>query len=972
MSPLSRRKFLGLLSVSAAFAAVSCKDYRDKGAIVPYNKQPENITLGKPNFYASALADGTPVLIKTREGRPIKIDGNPEHPLNKGKISVRGHANILSLYDPERIQRPMKRSGDKLNPAKWDDIDNEIISMLQTTAGSGKEISIIYGKNTSPTFNNLLKQFSEKYPTTKIYTYDLFNDSNKKTAWKDMYGTDKYPLTDWAKSDVILSIDGDFLGNEGNLEEQIREFTARRDSENPGNFNRLYTVEGALSLTGANSDYRLRLSPVLYNEFLMALIQHCDSCGIDTKPFNFSGVRPLKEIAKSAGIKEEYINLLVKDLKNSKGKSIVYGGNHLPVDTHYLINILNELLGNKQLYRTDTRDVAYSEYSSFEDWKQLVGKINSGKSGTVLILDKNPVFHLPEDLGLKAALEKANTIYLGLKENETSETAKYILPIHHALESWGDFKPRTGMVTLQQPVIEPLYDTRQKESLLLVWSGNAKYSNDTYHKYLMMNWEEKVYPTMNLLSSFRQFWNSALHDGFITYKTEPMEFIDLDLTTIPASKVYKEAGITVQLRNNYSIGDGSYADNGWLQELPHPISKTVWDNYAAIAPATAKKYDLENNDLIKVKVNGREINLPVLVQPGTAENLIVTELGYGRTKAGVIGTNVGFDASKIMTSNTGFNFMFTGAEIAKTGETYKVVSTQEHHDLDDEFVKDFHKSRDIIQEGTVEEYEHNPEFLKEHKHKIISITPPHEYKDVKWGMAIDLNKCIGCNNCVASCNVENNIPVVSKDQVEKGREMHWMRIDRYYSGTPDEPETSIQPMLCQHCDNAPCENVCPVVATTHSPDGLNQMTYNRCVGTRYCANNCPYKVRRFNFFDFREHTGDGYYYQDSLKLLNNPEVTVRSRGVMEKCTFCVQRIMDAREESKRTGKPLKGSDVKTACQEACPAEAILFGDLNDPDSKVSKLTKANLGYRALEILNVKPNVTYTAKLRNRENGESRH
>ncbi|ROL62070.1 4Fe-4S dicluster domain-containing protein, partial [Bacteroidetes/Chlorobi group bacterium ChocPot_Mid] len=527
-----------------------------------------------------------------------------------------------------------------------------------------------------------------------------------------------------------------------------------------------------------------------------------------------------------------------------------------------------------------------------------------------------------------------------------------------------DFNLRSGIYSLQQPVIAPLYDTRQKEAILLGWISGA-YSENNYHKYLMDRWEKEVYPIAGTMVDFRKFWYSALHDGVIQLEQQenkiPPAPKDLDLT----GSLIKESGYTVILNRSYSIGDGRYANNGWLQELPHPVSKVAWDNYAAISPKTAKELGVANNDLIEINIEGRKVKLPVIEQPGMAEKVIATELGYGRTNAGEVGTNVGFNANALISLAGGISqWIYTGAKVTKTGEAYKVFSSQEHHPVDEEFVKDFHFKRDIIQEGTLNEYKKDKKFLKQHSHEIDSMYGEKQYKGVKWAMAIDLNKCISCTNCITACNIENNVPVVGKDQFGRGREMQWIRLDRYYSGTPEEPKVSTQPMLCQHCDHAPCENVCPVVATNHSEDGLNQMVYNRCVGTRYCANNCPYKVRRFNFYNFREKFAEGFQAKDSLSLLHNPEVTVRSRGVMEKCTFCVQRIEEARQEATKSGRKLKGDDVKTACQVACPADAIVFGDMNDEKSDITKLRKHDLGYHVLEMLNVRPNVTYIAKLRN--------
>jgi molybdopterin-containing oxidoreductase family iron-sulfur binding subunit len=476
-----------------------------------------------------------------------------------------------------------------------------------------------------------------------------------------------------------------------------------------------------------------------------------------------------------------------------------------------------------------------------------------------------------------------------------------------------------------------------------------------------------VFPNLKLKVEFKTFWYSSLHDGVVEFH-EPMKsgsnFYESAITSIAYVPL---SGTTVALTESTFLGDGSYANNGWLQELPDPISKIVWDNYAAVSPKTAKSLNVDNNEMVEIKLPQGTVSVPVFLQPGQADDFISLSLGYGRTNAGPVGSNVGVNANQLLSklSFTGSRVL-SGATITKTANKYELVSTQEHHSLDDEFTKDLHLKRKIIREGTLAGYEKNPKFLHEEKSELPTITKEIEYKGVKWAMAIDLNKCIGCNVCVAGCNVENNIPVVGKEQTAKGRAMQWIRIDRYYSGTDSDPLLSHQPMLCQHCDNAPCENVCPVVATTHSPDGLNQMVYNRCVGTKYCSNNCPYKVRRFNFFNWRNSFADGYYEQQPVSLVQNPEVTVRSRGVMEKCTFCIQRIMEARQHAIEQGSELKGSDVKTACQEACPATAIVFGDMNDSNSEVSKYRRHPLGYHVLEETNVRPNVTYLAKLRNIE------
>jgi len=990
MPAVSRRKFMALLSASSAFAMASCNDYRDKGEIVTYNNKPEFATMGEAIYYASSLNDGQSVLVKTREGRPIKIDGNPDNPLAKGKITVTGHGEILNLYDPERITEPigisesnMKLHSGKPEKIEWDAVDKDVVKAIKKAVAGNKEIAIITNSIVSPTQSKLFADFKAKYPTTKIYNYDFFSDNNRLEAWKACYSNIELPAIKWEKANIILALESDFLGNEGNVIEQTHAYASRRDVDNPNGFNRLYSVEGNMSQTGVNADYRLRLDPMQQYSFVMSiameLAKDIDQA-VYTELKNSGLVSDLKEFEIKNDLNYKTVSYLLKDLSANKGSAIVYAGDKLPKHVHMAVNYLNDMLGNDKLYNSENAQVIFEENTSIAEWEELVQNLNSGNVGLLVNFDSNPVFHLPEDLGFKEAYGKAETVIsLVEMKNESSVNSKYILPINHALESWGDFNLRIGLLTLQQPVISPIYKTRQKEAILLNWMSDKPevYGEDIYHKYLMMRWEAEVYAVVKPMANFRKFWLSTLHDGFLEYKQN----INSDKTSaegeqesenrgilglLLAKKQVNSEGFTLILAKNYTIGDGRYANNGWVQELPHPVSKVAWDNYAAIAPKTAEELKVENNDVIEISIGKRNAKLPVIVQPGMSEPTVAVELGFGRTEVGEVGLNIGTNANVLLTKEDGLSGrIFSSASVKATGDTYDLVSTQEHHAVDDESIKDFHFKRDIIQEGTVDDYLKNPEFLHDKHHPDLSMSPPHEYNDIKWAMAIDLNKCTNCTNCVISCNVENNIPVVGKEQVGNGREMHWMRLDRYYSGTPEDPSVSIQPMLCSHCDKAPCENVCPVVATNHSPDGLNQMVYNRCVGTRYCANNCPFKVRRFNFFNFRSEFADGYYEKESVHLVNNPEVTVRSRGVMEKCTFCVQRISDAKQEALKEGKELKGSDVKTACQMACPADAIIFGNMNDPESKISKLREHNLSYHVLEILNINPNVTYIAKLKNK-------
>lgn len=969
MSKFSRRKFLAVLAASTAYAATGCTSYRDKGEIVPYVDRPEEILPGKPTYYASSFSDdglSYGVLIKTREGRPIKIEGNPDDKINKGKIPSKVHASILNLYDPERLQFP-KVNGRK---AAWEKVNDEITTKLVEYGHSDKEIALITNPVTSPSTQRIIDEFATEYSNVKVFTIQLSNQNNRIVAWEKSFNQTQTPSIKWDKAKVILALESDFLGKEGNTTENRLLYSKGRDIVNTNELSKLYSVEAGMTLTGMNADVRLRLKPEEQTKFVLSIINELknlgkiDSSKLDANVTTLVNNSDLKTFADKNGLDVGKLKELVLNLADNKGKSIVYGGDILTTDTHILINLLNELLENSSQYNFEHAFLNNSKNSTPKEISELISKISKNEIGALINFDSNPLYELPSSFGFAEVVENVETIItLSETPNETTSISNFVLPINNILESWGDYQTRNGQVTLQQPVISPLFETLQKETILLNWINRVPNSEDIYQKYLKENLKEYVYNNGNFAADFNTFWLTALHDGVININSSSQTISKVNQREIKTNGPNSD-GISLVINNNYSFGTGKYANNGWLQELPHPVTKVAWDNYAAIAPATAENNNLENDDLIAISIDGKSIELPVMIQPGMAENTIITEFGYGRENSGEVANHVGFDVTPILNENDLSQYIFSNVTISKTGETYKLVSTQEHHSLDDDFVKDFHRLRKIIQEGTIEEYKANPKFLDENKYDVFSITKSHEYKNEKWAMSIDLNKCLGCSECISSCNVENNVPVVGKDQVELGREMQWMRIDRYYSGSPEEPIVSTQPMLCQHCDNAPCENVCPVNATNHSPDGLNQMAYNRCVGTRYCANNCPYKVRRFNFYNFRDSFADAHYDNELTYLVNNPEVTVRSRGVIEKCTFCIQNIMEVRENAIREGREIRADEVTTSCQSACPTDAIVFGDSNNKDSKVTKHREHDLSYHILEELNIKPNVTYLAKIRN--------
>jgi len=982
LSGLSRRKFIALLSASAALAGAGCSDYRDKGEIIPYNLKPEEVTLGRPNYYASTCngcVQNCGTLIKTREGRPIKIQGNDEHPVNKGKICAKGEASILNLYDPSRLQFPLVNQGGFFNKATWEDVDQAV----QKALSSNGEAAIVSHRINSPTLKRLLDEFVVKYPSAKVYVYDVFTNEIKNSAWKKCYGGESFPLLKWNEANIILALEGDFLGVDGNVIEQMKQFSDRKDVANPKAINRLYSAEGSLSITGINADYRLRVRPDKQYQFVMSLLselvnkKNLGHSLIDASVKNVLSSFSLSKFASENSLDGKVLNYLVNDLHANRGRALVFAGRALDEQTQIAVNFLNEVLGNSALYKSESADLSQTTYSSSSDIAELVTRMKNGAVKTAIHLDCNPVYHFPQYLNYEKALKKVSlSVTLTEFENETSFNSSMVLPIHHMLESWGDYNIRTGVYSLQQPVISPIYGTRQKEAILLNWITNnpKSYSEKIYLDYLKKNWQENIYPKVSSPFSFDKFWVGALHDGIITTKEKANTQFSFSSTSLSALFLRQNdnKGFTISVSESIRLGDGRYANNGWLQEIPHPVTKVTWDNYAAISEDTGKKLGIKNNDLIKVQKDEVTLILPALFQPATAENHISIETGFGRKNSGVIPEEAGFNVQPLvgMKQNTFSPWIVTNVTVTKADGHYKIVSTQDHQNFDDALTKDAYLKRGIVPTGTVSEYLKNPKFLHEGKEeKLPNMYDDFPYNNVKWGMSIDMNKCIGCGNCIASCNVENNIPVVGKEQVDIGREMMWLRLDRYYSGSPENPTVVVQPMLCQHCDQAPCENVCPVAATQHSPDGLNQMVYNRCVGTRYCSNNCPFKVRRFNFLNFRDGFKKGFYEQESVSLMHNPEVTVRSRGVMEKCSFCIQRIMDARQEAIRQNVPLKGSDVKTACQVACGTDAIKFGNINDKTEEFYKYRNHDLGYYVLEELNVKPNVTYLAKLRNTHSEE---
>lgn len=966
----NRRDFLKYFGFSiSAVALAACNKAPVKNAI-PYVMKPENVSPGIANWYAStcgACASGCSILVKTREGRPVKIEGNSDSPLFKGGVCASGQASLLDLYDNERLRGPMT-SG---KSTTWANLDSEIRKALS----SAKGIRLVHGTQNSPTTKKAIAEFVAKYPAAKTVNYEAVSNAALIEANKRAFGKAVIPGYNFDKADVIVSFGADFLGTWISPVEYTKAWVSRRKVTNDKReMSRHYQFEANLSLTGSNADVRVPIKPSAEGVVLVSLYNKiAATAGAPAISMN-SIELPVNMVENAA-----------KELWAAKGKSLVVSGSN-SIDNQLLVAAINSMLGN--IGATVDLD-NYSNQASGDDaaFEAFVADIESGAVDTVIFFNTNPVYSYYKAERLKNAIKKvATTISTNSSIDETAELCKFQAPDSHYLESWNDAEPKAGYYGLSQPAITNVFDTRQVQESLLKWAGN----DTDYYTYLSGNWKT------SWLNGSEDAWKKAIHDGFVATpaKASSSATFAASLTEVAsnatASYVQSKEKTELKLYSKVGLGDGTHANNPWLQELPDPISKVCWDNYLAIGKVTADKLNLKDGDLVSVSANGAKLeNLPVLIQPGQANNTVSIAVGYGRTKGGKVADNVGKNAYALTSFVAGFTrYNSHEVSISKTGDGYRLAHTQTHHTIE---------GRNLIREASLNEYIKDPKAGNHFHAHIISLWEEFDNKGHKWGMAVDMNACTGCGACVVSCSAENNIPVVGRKEILKSREMHWMRIDRYYSfkdkngkkvtreqsmagnALKNEHEEGIidastdfenvkvnfQPVMCQQCGHAPCETVCPVLATVHSSEGLNQMAYNRCVGTRYCANNCPYKVRRFNWFKYRDNDQFDFYMNNDLgRMVINPDVTVRSRGVMEKCTFCVQRIQAGKLKAKMEGRKMVDGDVKTACQQSCPANAIVFGDMMDPNSEISKLYKNERSYVMLEEYDVQPSVYYMTKIRN--------
>jgi MoCo/4Fe-4S cofactor protein with predicted Tat translocation signal len=932
LDSVSRRGFLKTMGASLALAGLTGCTRMPLTEIVPYVRQPENVVPGRPKFYATAFTLGGyawPVLVESNMFRPTKIEGNPEHPASLGGTDVYTQASILDLYDPDRAQN-ITYMGDVRS---WDGFMSAVkgpMNVQQSMAGSG--VRILTPSVSSPTLAAQIKEYLASHPQAKWHVWEPVNRDKVYEGAKMAFGEVVETRYDLSKADVIVSLDADFLyaGFPGSTR-YIRDFAARRNPD--ANMNRLYVIESTPTSTGMKADHRL---PVKASEVEKQALDIALSLRVP-------------------GVVSDRIegwNIAAVDLLRHKGSSVVIVGDHQPPEVHALAHAMNAALDNvgKTVFYSDPVDA--NPVNRSQSLKELTDDIRNGKVDLLLILGGNPVYDAPAELEFASAL-KSNAvqtkIYLGSHRNETAELCQWHVPEAHYLESWSDARAYDGTVSIVQPLIEPLYGGKAAHEIITILAGQPGF---TAHELVRQYWQKQ-----HTGADFETLWRKSLHDGFVEGTAYAPKNVTVKSLTFPEEQPKSGDGIELNFRRDPSIYDGRFANNGWLQELPKPLTKLTWDNPVMIGPAMAERMKLNFKDVVELEFNGKKTKGAIWIQAGHPDNAVTVFLGYGRTRAGRVGTGTGFDVYPLRTSQT--PWFANGVKLTKTGETYNLACTQGYQAIETPDGSE----RPLVLERSLEEYKKHPDFAKEGEPpKELTLYKPQEFPYEKetysWGMAIDLNACVGCNNCIIACQSENNIPVVGQYQTLRGRHMHWLRVDSYYSGPRENPKGFFQPVPCMQCENAPCELVCPVQATTHSTEGLNDMVYNRCVGTRYCSNNCPYKVRRFNFLLFQD------WETPQFKLMRNPDVSVRSRGVMEKCTYCVQRINEHKIDAERADATVKDGTLQTACQQSCPANAIVFGNLNDPNSAVNKWKAQARNYSLLGELNTRPRTTYLAEVRN--------
>jgi molybdopterin-containing oxidoreductase family iron-sulfur binding subunit len=980
----SRRDFLKAAGFTFAGALLSGCQRAPQQEAIPLLSQPEDIVAGRACYYAStcdACRAGCGVLVKSYDGRPIKLEGNPEHPVSRGGLCAAGQASLLGLYDRLRVQYPLSEGRE----TTWDEIDRDVRARLDAARRQGGAVRVLSGTITSPTTAALIRRLlggpADARPVGHV-VYDPLSCSAILDAHERTHGVRVLPRYLLDRADVIVSVDADFLGPWLSPVELTRAYRAGRPlTGNPPRCSYHAQVESRLSLTGSKADERLCVAPeemrVVLNRLALALARQSGA------PLDAGG--PADAADGLSPSLADACDRLAQRLGEARGRGLVLCGSQ-DVASQVVCNFLNHLLGSYGA-TLDVERPSLQRQGSDRDLAALLQELDAGQVAALFVVDCNPVYDLPNGERLARALQKVPLVVCcGERQDETARVARYVCPHPHYLESWGDAEPVSGVVGLRQPTLPRIGDTRPVIESLAAWAGESKPAYDL----LRAHWQARVFPRQAKERSFQTFWDRSVHDGYA--EVEPVRVRPKPFDVAAARAALQApcptgGGRTLVLYPKVGLPDGSHAYNPWLQELPDPITKTTWDNYACLSPAAAAELGVSAGDVVRVEVRGPDgragaLELPVLVQPGQHDRAVAVALGYGSIVserfAGIgppwlearptVGENglVGQNAAALLAWEDGtLRDARAGVELTRTGKKHPLATTQTYDTLTlpAHLAPPGQERRPLVQEIGLSRLARPAADPQPHAEKPADLWPnDHTYPERRWGMVIDLNACTGCSACVIACQAENNVPVVGRDEVRRQREMHWLRIDRYYSGTGTAVEVDHQPMLCQHCERAPCETVCPVLATLHSAEGLNEQVYNRCVGTRYCANNCPYKVRRFNWF--------AYAHDDTLQnLALNPDVTVRSRGVMEKCTFCVQRLQEAKVEARQRGEPIRDGEVQTACQQSCPARAIVFGNLSDPASQVARLRDDPRHYHTLAELNIGPAVGYLKVVRNRPDDE---
>ncbi|MBI4461157.1 MAG: 4Fe-4S dicluster domain-containing protein [Acidobacteria bacterium] len=971
LGQIVRRDFLKAAGFTFLSAALTGCQRAPIEKAIPYLVKPEEITPGRPYFYASTCSGcsaGCGLLVKNRDGRPIKLEGNPEHPLSRGGLCAVGQASILGLYDSRRLLHPLREGKE----ASWEEVDRDITEKLGQIREEGGAVRFLSDSITSPTTLATLHAFLGRFRNARHIVFDPLSCSAILEAYERTHGLRLLPHFRFERAEVLVSFDADFLGTWISPVEYTAGYEAARKLEvNPPKFSYHVQLESRMSLTGSKADQRIRIAP----QELGLIVTHlaAEIASLAEVPF------PTEEI-KQPPIPRQTLQEIAQRLWEAKGRSLVVCGSQ-GVATQVLCNFINHLLDSYGA-TIDVEFPSQQRQGNDRALQTLLEELREHKITALFISGANPLYDLPEGDQLAPLLRQVPMLVsLDTKRNETTELAHYVCPDHHYLESWGDQEPVRGVVGIMQPCVRPLGNTRTLVESLAAWAGNPKAA----YEILREHWEARIFPRQTKERTFQAFWDHAVHDGFAELDKTPKQAVRAfaigSIHPILSAKVLGKDEFALVLYPKVGILDGRHADNPWLQELPDPITKVSWDNYACLSAVAAAGLGVGEGDVVRLAAGSdqQELELPVVIQPGQHDQVVAVALGYGSQaterfagmgprwleKKPTVGENgrVGVSAASFLQFEDGtLQYWHAPLKLRRTGKHLALAYAQTYQSIDvpQHLATPGTQRRPVIQQTTLKDYlEDMAADRKSDEEEHGDLWPQdHIYNGYRWAMAIDLNACTGCAACVIACQVENNVPVVGKDEVRRRRIMHWIRLDRYYAGDGADMEVAHQPMLCQHCENAPCETVCPVLATVHNAEGLNQQIYNRCVGTRYCANNCPYKVRRFNWFDYPR--------EDRLEnLVLNPDVTVRSRGVMEKCSFCVQRILEAKIEAKRKGESLRDGDVQTACQQSCPAHAIAFGDKNDPNSRVSQLLRSPRRYHVLEEINVRPSIGYLKLVRRR-------